>query len=122
MAASSRSGGGGYACPRRTVAVPAGVTPPSGMCFCHRDKVGMLQLAPVGPLAAPARRRNLRPRADLVRAALGLDLRTVPAPQRVEGAFLVDALVGVRSKEVALALGKRGRKTISAEAVVIGEG
>ena len=145
LLAAHRGGpGGGYACSQRTVAVPAGATPvrgapwrsrggPGGGYASLRDVFlpprhsGNAATGPVGPLAAPARRRNLQPRtalvrAALVRAALGLDLRAVPAPQRVEGALLVDAFVGVRSEEVALALGERGRKTIGAEAVVVGEG
>gem|GEM_PF-5800020 len=151
LAAHCGGPGGGYASSQRTVAgrwrglrlLAAHCAGPGGGYASLRDvflpprQKGDAATGPVGPLAAPARRRNLQPRAALeraalvraalvraalVRAALGLDLRAVPAPQRVEGALLVDALVGVRSEEVALALGKRGRKTIGAEAVVVGEG
>ena len=47
------------------------------------------------------------------------DLGAVPAPERVERAVLVDALIGVRAEEVALTLHERGREPVGAQAVVV---
>ncbi len=44
----------------------------------------------------------------------GFDLGAAFAPQRVELALFVDALVGVRAEEVALALGQRGGEALCA--------
>ena len=49
----------------------------------------------------------------------GFDLGAVARPQGVEGAGLVDALVGVRAEEVALALHEGGGEALGAEAVVV---
>ncbi len=48
-----------------------------------------------------------------------LDLGAVARPQRVECAFLVDALVGVRAEEVALSLHERGGEAVGTDAVVV---
>ncbi len=64
--------------------------------------------------------QSVRPeRSDSVRV-LSRDLGAVTGPLRVEGAFLVDALVGVRTKEVALALDQCGWEAVGADAVVVG--
>lgn len=49
------------------------------------------------------------------------DLSSIARPQRVERAGLVDALVGVRSEEVALALDDSGGQTVCTQSVVIGQ-
>ena len=49
----------------------------------------------------------------------GFDLGAVARPEGVEGAGLVDALVGVRAEEVALALDEGGGEALGAEAVVV---
>ena len=48
----------------------------------------------------------------LVGGALGLDLGAVAGPEGVEDALLVDALVGVRAEEVALALHEGGGQAL----------
>ena len=50
---------------------------------------------------------------------LGFDLGAVAGPLGVEGAVLVDALVGVRSEEVTLSLHEGGREAVAADAVVV---
>jgi hypothetical protein len=45
----------------------------------------------------------------------------VARPFRVEGAFLVDAPIGVRAEIVAQALDQRGRQAVAAQSVVVGE-
>src|SRR6478735_6915018 len=51
-----------------------------------------------------------------------LDLAPVAAPEGVEGAVAVDAVVGVCAEVVALALGEGGGEAFGAQRVVVGEG
>ena len=73
-----------------------------------------------------SRNHNVRPELTRPGAArprsvrvFGFDLGAVARPQGVEGALLVDALVGVRAEEVALALHQGGGQPVGAEAVVV---
>ena len=50
-----------------------------------------------------------------------LTLAAVSAPLGVEGAVLVDAVVRVRTEEVALCLDQGGRQPLGANAVVVGQ-
>ena len=51
----------------------------------------------------------------------GFDFAAIPRPQRVERALAVDALVRVRTEEVALSLDERSRQTPGPQTVVIGK-
>ena len=66
---------------------------------------------PAPPRVSGKRRPPGRDRYGLV-GVDGLDLGLVPAPQRVERAFGVDAAVGVRAEEVALALDQGGGQAL----------
>jgi hypothetical protein len=65
---------------------------------------------------------GIRPRSENGRSTVGVfgfDLGAVARPEGVEGAGLVDALVGVRAEEVALALYQGGGQPLGADAVVV---
>ena len=81
-------------------------------------------LAPLRQLPGPVETTPQPPRpANEVdgRPVLLLDLAAVAAPQRVERAFAIDALVCVSAEVITLTLNEVGGKLGRADAVVIGE-